>query len=97
MAPPPFWNPSAAGWMSGSSILATFKKLQRPAPFFPEVHAEVTKMWHALYSACADSLLTSINGANAQRYSKYGRGPPPIRKVKRGQGVCRWMSGQTDT
>ncbi|XP_016113692.1 mitogen-activated protein kinase kinase kinase kinase 4-like [Sinocyclocheilus grahami] len=40
---------------------------QRASPFFPEVHDEITRSWHAPYSAClrasSSSTLTTVDGA----------------------------------
>ncbi len=45
---------------------------QRSSPFFPEVHDELTKSWHAPYSSrirpSASSALTSVNGAEEKGY-----------------------------
>ncbi|ROK16088.1 hypothetical protein DPX16_22706 [Anabarilius grahami] len=47
---------------------------QRAAPFFPEVHDELTKSWHAPYSARlhppASHTLISIDGAEQKGYEK---------------------------
>ncbi|KAI2647691.1 Gamma-glutamyl phosphate reductase [Labeo rohita] len=51
---------------------------QRASPFFPEVHDEITKSWHAPYSAnlctSSSSALSSIDGAEEKGYDK----PPPL-------------------
>ncbi len=47
---------------------------QRSSPFFPEVHDELTRSWHAQYSArfrtSASSALTSVEGAEDKGYEK---------------------------
>lgn len=51
---------------------------QRTAPFFPEVHDELTKSWRAPYSArlrtSSSSALTSIDGADERGYERL----PPL-------------------
>lgn len=51
---------------------------QRAAPFFPEVHEELTKSWHAPYSArlrtSASHLLTAVDSAGQKGYEKI----PPV-------------------
>ncbi|KAL0164048.1 hypothetical protein M9458_039801, partial [Cirrhinus mrigala] len=51
---------------------------QRASPFFPEVHEELTKSWHAPYSArlrpSSSSALTSVDGAEDKGYEKL----PPL-------------------
>lgn len=49
--------------------------LQQAAPFFPEVHNEMTDdLWHTHYSAClctsASPALTSVNEASQKGYKK---------------------------
>ncbi len=45
---------------------------QRASPFFPVVHDEITKSWHAPYSYClcasSSSTLTSVDGAEEKGY-----------------------------
>ncbi len=47
---------------------------QRPSPFFPEVHDELTRSWRSPYSArrctSASSALTIIDGAEEKRYER---------------------------
>ncbi len=47
---------------------------QRPSPFFPEVHDELTRSWRAPYSAhlrtSASSALTTIDGAEEKGYER---------------------------
>ncbi len=47
---------------------------QRPSPFFPEVHDELTRSWRSPYSArlrtSASSALTTIDGAEEKGYEK---------------------------
>ncbi len=47
---------------------------QRPSPFFPEVHDELTRSWRSPYSArlrtSASSTLTIIDGAEEKRYER---------------------------
>ncbi len=47
---------------------------QRPSPFFPEVHDELTRSWHSPYSArlrtSASSALTTIDGAEEKGYER---------------------------
>ncbi len=54
---------------------------QRPAPFFTKVDVEVSKMWHASYSARAyisgPALLNMVEGADARGYENL----PPVEEV----------------
>ncbi len=47
---------------------------QRPSPFFPEVHDELTRSWHSPYSArlrtSASSALTTVDGAEEKGYER---------------------------
>ncbi len=47
---------------------------QRPSPFFPEVHDELTRSWRSPYSArlrtSASSALTTIDGAEEKGYER---------------------------
>ncbi len=47
---------------------------QRPSPFFPEVHDELTRSWHSSYSArlrtSASSALTTVDGAEEKGYER---------------------------
>lgn len=47
---------------------------QRPAPFLPEVHQELTKVWCAPYSACVHSsssaALSTVDGTKEKGYTK---------------------------
>ncbi len=47
---------------------------QRPSPFFPEVHDELTKSWRSPYSArlrtSASSALTTVDGAEEKGYER---------------------------
>ncbi len=47
---------------------------QRPSPFFPEVHDELTRSWRSPYSTrlrtSASSALTIIDGAEEKRYER---------------------------
>ncbi|KAL0197791.1 hypothetical protein M9458_006331, partial [Cirrhinus mrigala] len=54
---------------------------QRPAPFFPEVHEEISRSWRSPYSAQAQAaglrMLSSVDGADRWGYTK----PPPVEEV----------------
>ncbi len=54
---------------------------QRPSPFFPEVHDELTRSWRSPYSArlrtSASSALTTIDGAEEKGYERMPQTPPP--------------------
>lgn len=54
---------------------------QRPSPFFPEVHDEISRSWRSSYSARAQAtgslLLSSIDGADRLGYSK----PPAVEEA----------------
>ncbi|KAI2658175.1 Transposon Tf2-8 polyprotein [Labeo rohita] len=54
---------------------------QRPAPFFPEVHEEISRSWRSPYSARAQAagshMLSSVDGADRWGYTK----PPPVEEV----------------
>ncbi|XP_067261185.1 uncharacterized protein [Chanodichthys erythropterus] len=54
---------------------------QRSAPFFPEVHDELTKSWRALYFACLRtthySALTSVDGSEEKGYEHL----PPLNEA----------------
>lgn len=62
----PEWNRLDEWFLQPSLCCAAAP--QRPTPFFPKVHKEVSKLWHAPYSAHAhvfgSALLTSVDGAN---------------------------------
>lgn len=68
-------------WMDGSFLGAgcQAEAPQRPAPFFSEVHEELTWSWRSPYSARAHShgtqLLTTVEGAEKLGYAR----PPPIK------------------
>ncbi|KAL0182316.1 hypothetical protein M9458_021691, partial [Cirrhinus mrigala] len=51
---------------------------QRPAPLLPALHDELTKTWHAPYSACVNpstaAALTTVDGTDEKGYSKL----PPV-------------------
>lgn len=65
---------------------------QRQAPFFPEVHAEVSKIWHALYLARAHNsgpaLLNTIDALTHRDIHSV----PHHRKHSRESLLCRWTS-----
>ncbi|KAI2651159.1 Golgin subfamily B member 1 [Labeo rohita] len=54
---------------------------QRPAPFFPEVHEEISRSWRSPYSARAQAagsrMLSSVDGADRWGYTK----PPPVEEA----------------
>ncbi len=45
---------------------------QIPAPFFPEVHKEISRSWHSPYSARASGscMFSSVDGADCWGYTK---------------------------
>lgn len=67
-------------WMDGSFLGAgrQAEAPQRPAPFFSEVHEELTRSWRSPYSARAHAqgtqLLTTVEGAEKLGYAR----PPPV-------------------
>ncbi|KAL0146542.1 hypothetical protein M9458_058173 [Cirrhinus mrigala] len=67
-------------WMDGSFLGASrqAEAPQRPAPFFPELHEELTRSWRSPHSARAHAqgtqLLTTVEGAEKRGYSR----PPPV-------------------
>ncbi len=67
-------------WMDGSFLGASRQAdvQQRPAPFFPELHEELTCSWCFPHSAQAHAqgtqLLTTVEGAEKNGYMR----PPPI-------------------
>ncbi len=67
-------------WMDGSFLGASRQVdvPQRPAPFFPELHEELTRSWRSPHSARAHAqgtqLLTTVEGAEKKGYAR----PPPV-------------------
>ncbi len=60
---------------------------QRPLPFFPEVHEELTRSWCSPYSArlhiSASSTLTTVDGAEEKGYEKMPPLDQPLRSAVR--------------
>ncbi|KAI2653070.1 Transposon Ty3-I Gag-Pol polyprotein [Labeo rohita] len=70
------------GWTCGiCSRAARLPPPQRPAPFFPEVHEEISRSWRSPYSARAQAagsrMLSSVDGADRWGYTK----PPPVEEA----------------
>ncbi|KAL0154925.1 hypothetical protein M9458_049188, partial [Cirrhinus mrigala] len=67
-------------WMDGSFLGANrqAEAPQRPAPFFPELHEELTRSWRSPHSARAHAqgtqLLKTVEGAEKRGYSR----PSPV-------------------
>ncbi|KAI2664125.1 ORF V: Enzymatic polyprotein [Labeo rohita] len=70
--------PHTASSMSGTCRVAARPPRQRASPFLPEVHEELTRSWHAPYSArlrpSSSSALTTVDGAEDKGYEKL----PPL-------------------
>jgi len=71
-------NRPVAAWMNGPCRGRHKAPRQGASPFFPEVHDEITKSWHAPYSsrlrASSSSSLTSVDGTEEKGYNSL----PPL-------------------
>ncbi len=66
---------------------------QRPSPFFPEVHDELTRSWRSPYSArlrtSASSALTTVDGAEEKGYERMHISAHPLPSAGRRKPVTR--------